>query len=353
MGRASYIIFMDIKDARTIDAGALYERRKQAVMLFKKGMKRHEIAPIVGVHRLTVGTWIKSWQEGGLAALKANESGRPKGTGRKLHPAEEADAKQALVDKCPDQLKLPFALWSRQAVQVLFLERFHVEMSLVAVGGYLKRWGFTPQKPVRRAYERNEEKVIAWKRREYPLLVKKAKEENAEIHWGDETGIRSDDVNARGYAPRGRTPIQKVKDSPGKLNMISSISNQGKLHFMAYKETMNANLLIKFLKRLASCVGRKVILILDNLNVHHSKALKTWLEANKSLIEIHYLPSYSPDLNPDEFMNSDLKSHLSKQPDARTKGKLEKCTLAHMRSVQRRPQHIKNLFQAESVRYAA
>jgi transposase len=344
---------MNIKDARTIDAAALYERRKQAVMLFKKGMKRHEIAPIVGVHRLTVGIWIRDWEEGGLIALKANSSGRPKGTGRKLSPDEEAETRRALVDKCPDQLKLPFALWTRNAVREFIRQRFNVKMSLQAVGDYLKLWGFTPQKAIRRAYERNEKKVREWKTEEYPLLVKKAKLEKAEIHWGDETGIRSDDVNARGYAPTGKTPIQRVKGTPEKVNMISSVSNQGQLRFMFYKETMNAALLIKFMKRLTHSVGRKVILILDNLRVHHSKVLKVWLEANKNLIEIYYLPSYSPDLNPDEFMNSDLKSHLNKQPDARAKGKLEKSAFAHMKSVQKRPQHIKNLFQAESVRYAS
>jgi transposase len=344
---------MNIKDARTINAAALYERRKQAIMLFKKGMKRHEIAPIVGVHRLTVGLWIKAWQNGGLVALKAGSSGRPKGTGRKLRPDEELETRRAIVDKCPDQLKLPFALWTRQAVREFIRQRFNVKMSLQAVGDYLKLWGFTPQKAIRRAYERNEEKVMKWKTEEYPLLVKKAKLEKAEIHWGDETGIRSDDVNARGYAPIGKTPIQRVKGTPEKINMISSVSNQGQLRFMFYRETMNADLLIKFLKRLIRSVRCKVILILDNLRVHHSKVLKSWLEANKNLIELYYLPSYSPDLNPDELMNSDLKSHLSKQPDARTKGKLGKNAFAHMKKVQKKPQHVKNFFQAESVRYAS
>jgi len=285
---------MKIKDARTIDAGALYERRKQAVILFKKGMKRHEIAPIVGVHRVTVGIWIKDWREGGLGALKASSSGRPRGTGRKLLPGEEAGIKRAIVDKCPDQLKLPFALWNRNAVQMLIRDLYGIKMPVRTIGDYLKRWGFTPQKPIRRAYERDEKKVQQWREREYPLLVKKSKKENAEIHWGDETGIRSDDANARGYAPKGKTPIQKVKGTPEKVNMISSVSNQGKLRFMFYKEMMNTDILIKFLKRLIRSVGRKVILILDNLRVHHRKVLQEWLRAHEKEIEVFYLPSYSP-----------------------------------------------------------
>jgi transposase len=344
---------MKMRDARTIEAAELYDRRKQAVMLYKKHVRINKIALIVGVHRVTVGLWIKTWKKGVVGALKVLKSGRPVGKGRKLSLEEEKEVKKCLIDKCPDQLKLPFALWTRSAVQMLIKELYGIKMPVRTIGDYLNRWGFTPQKPIRRAYERNEKTVREWKIEKYPLLVKKAKIEKAEIHWGDETGIRSDDINARGYAPIGKAPVQRVKGTPEKVNMISSVSNQGQMRFMFYREMMNADLLIKFLKRLIRSVGRKVILILDNLRVHHSKVLKAWLEANKNLIEVFYLPSYSPDLNPDEFMNSDLKSHLNKQPDARAKGKLEKNAFAHMKSVQKRPQHIKNLFQAESVRYAS
>ena len=342
-----------MRDARTIEAAELYDRRKQAVMLYKRHERINKIARTVGVHRVTVGLWIKMWKKGGVKALKVLKSGRPMGKGRKLRAEEEKAVKKCLIDKCPDQLKLPFALWTRNAVQMLIKDLYGIKMPVRTIGDYLKRWGFTPQKPMRRAYERNEKRVREWKKVEYPLLVKKAKRENAEIHWGDETGMRSDEAGTRGYAPIGKTPIQKVKGTPEKVNMISSISNQGQLRFMFYRETMNTALLIKFMKRLTLSVGRKVILILDNLRSHHSKVLTPWLETNKNLIEIYYLPSYSPDLNPDEFMNSDLKSHLNKQPDARAKGKLKKNAFAHMKSVQKRPQHIRNLFQAESVRYAS
>ena len=348
-----YIVIMDIRDARTIEAAALYERRKQAVMLFQKGMKRHEIAPIVGVHRLTVGIWIKDWRKGGLAALKVNSSGRPVGSGRKLFPHEEREIKKALIDKCPDPLKRPFALWTRQAVQLLIKQKFSIEMSLQGIGDYLNRWGFTPQKPIRRAYERNDAKVQRWMTEEYPAIALNARKEGAEIHWGDETGLRSDDVNGRAYAPKGQTPVQRVKGTPEKLNMISTITNQGKVRFMFYQETMTANLLITFMKRLIRSTERKVVLILDNLKVHHGKAVQAWLMENKAFIEVFYLPSYSPDLNPDELLNSDLKSNLSKKPETKRKGELKLNAQNHMRSIQKKPQHIKNLFQAECVKYAS
>lgn len=322
-------------------------------MLYKKGMTRREIAPIVGVTPYTVGQWLKAWQKGGHAGLKARAGGRPKGSGRKLLPHEEKHIQRCITDHCPDQLKLAFVLWSRKAVQALIKQKFELEITLQGLSKYLKKWNFTPQKPIRRAYQRDEVRVTKWLNEEYPAIAAKARCEKAEIHWGDETGLRSDDVNGLSFAPAGKTPVQRVKGTPEKLNMISTITNRGELRFMFYKETMTAQLLIKFLKRLIRSSERKIILILDNLRVHHSKILQEWLSENKAFIEIFYLPSYSPDLNPDEMLNSDLKSALSQKPESRKKGELQAHAQSHMRRIQKRPGHIKNLFRKDSVKYAA
>ena len=342
-----------MRDARTIEPEALLERRKQAIKLFQKKMTRIEISDIVEVHRNTVGQWIKLWQDGGITSLKVQSGGRPLGNGRSLMPHEEKEIQKCLIDKCPDQLKLPFALWTRKAVTMLIKELFDIDMAVRTVGSYLQRWGFTPQKPVKRAYERNDKHVNRWLNEEYPAIALKAKQEGAEIHWGDETGIRSDDVNGRGYAPKGKTPIRISKGAREQINMISTVTNQGKLRFMFYKETMTSDLLINFMKRLIRSNERKIFLILDNLRVHHSKIVKQWLAEHKAFIEVYYLPSYSPDLNPDEFLNNDLKMGISKKPIKRAKGIWEKNAKQHMRSIQKKPQHIKNLFKAESVRYAS
>lgn len=342
-----------MRDARKLSCEELFERRNQAIKLFKKDMKRIEIAEIVGVHRNIVGQWISAWEKNGLSGLKVKQAGRPVGNGRILMPHEEAEIQKCLIDKCPDQLKLPFALWTRKAVQLFIKERFDIDIAIRTVGTYLNKWGFTPQKPVKRAYERNEEHVNRWLNEEYLEIAAMAKSEGAEIHWGDETGLRSDDVNYRGYAPKGKTPVLRTKGTPEKLNMISTITNRGKVRFMFYKEKMNSQLLIKFMKRLIRSTDKKVFLILDNLRVHHSKVVKEWLAENTAFIKVFYLPSYSPDLNPDEFLNNDLKSSLSKQPVKREKGQMEKNAKSHMKRVQKKPQHIKNLFQAESVKYAS
>lgn len=237
-------------------------------------------------------------------------------------------------------------------VQTLIKQKYSVDLSLQAISNYLNMWGFSPQKPIRRAYERNDQRVRIWLEKEYPAIAARARQEKAEIHWGDETGLRSDDVKGRSYAPKGKTPVQYVKAAPEKLNMISTVTNRGLMRFMFYRETMTAQLLIRFLKRLIRSSQKKIFLILDNLRVHHSKLLQEWLTENKAFIEIFYLPSYSPDLNPDELLNRDLKAALSKTPAAKRNGELEEHAKSHMRSIQRQPEKIKALFHKESVKYA-
>lgn len=344
---------MELINARRLGPAELHERRKQAVALFRKGMTRTEIAPFVGAHRNTVGQWIRRWQQGGAAALKPSQPGRPVGSGRRLSAEQEKAIRRCITDRCPDQLKLPFALWTRDAVRQLVRQDLGIELPIRTVGWYLKRWGFTPQKPVRRAYERSEPAVRRWLDEDYPAIQRKARQERAEIHWGDETGLRSDDVNGRGYAPKGRTPVRRVKGTPEKTNMISTVTNQGKVRFMFYRERLNAKVLIRFLRRLLRSADRKVFLILDNLRVHHARLVKAWVCEHADQIELYYLPSYSPDLNPDEYLNCDLKAMVSKRPDSRRKGELARTSLHAMRSIQKQPHRVRKYFEAKTIAYAA
>ena len=232
--------------------------------------------------------------------------------------------KRLITDKSPDQLKFPFALWTRDAVRQLIRQRLSIDLPIRTVGDYLKRWGFTPQKPIKRAYERNNSAVKRWLELEYPEIVKRAKQEGAEISWADETGLRSDDVTGRGYAPQGKTPVVKKKGARERLTMLSAITNRGKVRFTFFPGSVNSARLITFLDRLIKDVERKIFLVLDNLPVHHCKPVKQWLAANVDRLEAFYLPKYSPDLNPDEFLNSEFKKELGKRPDHRRKGALEK-----------------------------
>ncbi len=344
---------MEKTDTRKLSPETQYELRKQVIRLRKKGKSNQEIAEIVGVYHTHVSTIWQSYQKGGLDALKPKVRGRKHGEQRNLTADQEATAKKLLVDKTPDQLKLQFALWTRDAVRLAIKQEFGIELPLRTITDYLKRWGFTPQKPAKRAYEQNPKAVQQWLESAYPEIAARAKQEKAEIHWGDETGVQSDAYNARGFAPKGKTPIVRLNAKKSSINMISSITNQGKVRFMLYQETMTAQVFIKFLSRLVKDADRKVFLILDNHRVHHSKIVKEWLEQHKEQIELFYLPSYSPELNPDEYLNGNLKQRIRSGMPARSQKDLVKKTRSFMKTLQRRPNHVRSYFKHPMVSYAA
>lgn len=256
-------------------------------------------------------------------------------------------------DRCPDQLKLPFALWTRIAVQQLIEQLWSVHMPIRTVGDYLKRWGFTPQKPLKRAYEQNPKVVKKWLDEQYPAIAERAKAEEAEIHWGDETGLLNNSYYGRSYSPAGKTPAIELPVKREHINMISSVTNQGKVRFMLYQDAMNAKTLIKFMRRLVKDTDRKVFLILDNLRAHHSKPVKAWLEKNIEKIEVFYLPAYSPELNPDEYLNRDLKMGVHSGKPPRTKEQLKSKSIRHLRMLQKKPARVQNYFKHPKVGYAA
>ena len=248
---------------------------------------------------------------------------------------------------------MPYALWTRESVRELIKDQLRIDLPIRTVGHYLKRWGMTVQKPVKRAYEQQPAHVQKWLEEDYPEIQAKAKEEAAEIYWGDETGLRNDTQHERGYAPKGKTPVIRLNAKRESINMISAITNQGKVRFKMFEGGMNASILIDFLKRLVKDANRKVILILDNLRVHHAKKVKDWLVGKEEQIEIFYLPPYSPELNPDEYLNCDLKAGVHSGKPARSKEQLKKKVISHMRMLQRKSARVKKYFKHEMIRYAA
>lgn len=344
---------MKTTDARNLNQQTQFELRKHVVRLKEKGMNNAEISEIVGLSQPHISTIWQKYQRGGLDAIKPGVRGRRHGEQRELTAEQEAGIQKLLVDKTPDQLKLAFALWNRDAVRLAIKHSYGKELPLRTISDYLKRWGFTPQKPVKRAYEQNPKAVAQWQETVYPQIQARAKQEKAEIHWGDETGIQNTDYRARGFAPKGKAPVVRINATKSRINMISSITNLGKLRFMLYRETMTAQVLIKFMSRLAKDTDRKVFLILDNLKVHHSQLVKAWLEENKEKIEVFYLPSYSPELNPDEYLNGDLKHNIRAGLPARSEKELTKKTRSFMRRLQKRPEHVRNYFKHPRIAYAA
>src|ERR687885_940023 len=340
-------------DMRKLPAAAQEERRRQVIGLRQSGMTYKAIAESVGLSPTGVLNICHRFAAEGAKGLVSKPRGRKPGEQRWLDPAQEAEIQALIRRHTPDELGLPFALWSRAAVRALIAGRCGVELAVRTVGKYLARWGFTAQKPIRRAYEQDPVAVRRWRRREYPAIVARARRASGVIFWGDETGLRSDDVRGRGYAPRGRTPLVRVCHKRAGLSLLSAVANKGELRWMVVDGAVNAPTLIRFLGRLVRDARRKVFLILDRLNAHRARLTRDWLAEHRSAIEVHYLPSYSPELNPDEGVNADLKQALPRQEPARSKEQLRRAADRHMRSLARRPQRIRAIFRHPQFRYAA
>jgi len=343
---------MEKRDARKLSTEAQQELRSLAIKLKKSGQTYAEISKTIEVHPSTICSWYKAYEKDGKKALKIKKRGRPSGSCMTLDENQSYEIQKTIQDKCPDQMKFPFALWTRKAVQTLIKELYKVNMPIRTVGEYLKRWNFTPQKPLRKAYKQNPKAVKEWLNKEYPTIFKRSKKEKAEIHWGDETGLCNDSYHGRSYSPRGKTPAIKLHPRCKRVNLISSITNQGKVRFMIYKERMNSQTMIEFLKRLIKDSKRKVFLILDNLKVHHSHIVKDWVKEHSEIIELFFLPSYSPELNPDEYLNCDLKIGVHSGTPARTKEQLNKKALSHLRKLQKLPGRVRNYFKHPKISYA-
>ena len=344
---------MEKTDTRKLKPEVQQELRKQAIRLRKAGRTYKEIGKIVGVHPTNVCKWWKAYTKEGAKGIKHKQRGRPKGSNRTLSPTQEREIRLSIKDRCPDQLKLPFCLWTRHAVQLLIKQLYSIQMPIRTVGEYLKRWGFTPQKPITRAYEKNPKAVKQWLNETYPSIAQRARKEKAEIHWGDETGLLNNAYYHRSYAPVGKTPAIRLPAKRERISMISSVTNQGKVRFMLYDQAMNSQTLIKFMNRLIKDTDRKIFLILDNLRTHHSAPVKQWLDQRKEEIEVFFLPSYSPELNPDEYLNRDLKLNVHKNKPARTRSELKKKAIGHLRKLQKLPKRVMSYFKEPSIAYAA
>jgi transposase len=344
---------MNREDRRKASTDARIELRKQAVRLRASGKTLVQISEITGYKVPYLSTMLRALTADPKKTSVVRRGGRPKVSGRALTLLQERQVQEWVCRRCPDQLQLPFALWTRKAIQMLIAKRYGVKLSIRAVGDYLSRWGYTPQKPIRRAYERDDAKVKEWLQREYPRIKSRAKREKAEVYWGDETGLRSDESRHRGYAPRGRTPLIRVPARRKSLSLISAITNQGKVRFMIYPGALRPKTLIKFMSRLIRDANRKVYLILDNLNVHKCREVRQWLDANHKHIEVFYLPPYSPELNPDEYLNGDLKRAVHQDTAPRDAHELKTTAQRHLRVIQRSQRRVRNYFRHHAIRYAA
>jgi transposase len=327
--------------------------RKTIVKLHLKGYTPNDISNMLDAKLRHVHATIKKYRDGNWEAVALKTMGRPRGSNAALTQEQEETLKRKITTTTPESHGLQGFLWDMRNVLLLVLILFNFKIPRSTMSEYFVRWGFTAQRPIAKNYKQNPEAVRQWLEIEYPSIKARAKNEKADIYWGDEVGIQNKCNYVRGYAPKGQTPTIRVStEKKIRINMVSAINNQGKLRFMTYEGKMNQKRLIEFMKRLIKSNDRKVFLILDNLSVHHGKIAKAWVEKNKERIEVFYLPSYSPDLNPDEYFNGTLKRKLENRGNATTKENLIKNVRATARQIQHDKILIRNLFDAKDVRYA-
>lgn len=346
---------MEKIDARKLTPRELSEKRKIAIRLREKGIPNKEVAQIVGISAQTISTYYSRYKTDGTKVFKVKNAGRPKNVGKTLSDEQEQQIIRQLIDTNPQQLKFKFALWTREAVKHLIKHEFDIDMPISTVGHYLKKWEFTSKKPIKRAYERKDTNTQKWLNEEYPKIKKQAKAEDADIWWGDETACVSLPSNLKGYAKKG-SKIKPILTHPAqkfKINMISAITNTGKTMFSLYDESINVERFIDFLEKVINSSDKKVYMIVDNLRVHHAKLVSTWIEEHKDQIALFYLPPYSPEFNPDEYLNQDYKRNANKNNIPFTKVQLKKNTEEYMNELSTNQEKVANFFKHPSITYAA
>lgn len=344
---------MPSSDRRRASTDARVALRQQVVTLRAQGRTMTEIALITGYARTYVSTLVRLLAADPAQQTTVARGGRPVGVRRALSPADERRAQRIICGQYPDQLALPFALWSRPAIRAVVRATFGVDLSVRAVGDYCARWGYTPQKAARRADEQDAGAVARWLETEFPTIRARAKREGAELNWGDETGVRSDSVRPRGYAPRGHPPVIRIPARRKSLSLLAAVTNQGAVRFMVYRGALTTRHVITFMQRLIRAAGRKVFLILDNLNVHKAKAVREWLADHPKNIRVFYLPAYAPERNPSEYFNGDLKGSLAREVPAHGADDLHAKVSRHARRIQRQKQRVAKNFKHPLIAYAA
>ena len=336
------------EDGRALDHKTLEEFRIRAVQRVEASESPEDVIRALGFGRTVIYGWLAKYREGGVDALRAKAiSGRPsKMTGRQLKWVYKT-----VTGKNPLQLRFEFALWTRSMIREVIREKFGVRLSEVSVGRMLRKLGLSPQKPLRRAYERDPELVESWRKKEFPEIRRLAKKERATVYFSDEAGVRSDFHAGTTWALKGQTPVVPATGQRFGMNLISAISPRGDFRFMTVEGRMNAEKFIEFLKRLIHNASRPVFLIVDRHPSHRAKKVLAFVRSTEGRLRLFFLPPYAPDLNPDEHVWNHLKNHGVGKQAIRSRDQFRKVVLGHMRSLQRLPDLIRSFFRDPHLRY--
>lgn len=335
-------------DGRTLSHETSEEIRRMAVRRVREGEKPSDVIKSFGMCRTTIYRWLEAAERGGFGALAARKHpGRPCTLTQKQMMA----VRSWICGRDPRQYGFDFGLWTRQLVAALIKKKFRKTMGVTAVGRLLAKLDITPQKPLRRAYERDPIAVERWRREAYPLLRRRAKRRGAAIFFLDEAGVRSDAPLGRTWGVRGQTPEVLTSGRRQSVNAISAVNAAGAFWYKVYTERLNKELFLQFLKEFQRAVRRPVFLVVDRHPSHVARAVAEYVRSQKGRLEIHFLPGYAPDLNSDEFVWNHLrqrgvtKKPLWKNESLRTRVETDLAAIKANRAI------VRSFFLAASVAY--
>lgn len=337
-----------IFDARLLPRKAKEQLRIAAVRRVKTGESPEDVATGIGINRRQIYRWIEAFHYGGEDALKAKPIA---GARPKINAKQMKKLANIVRGKNPIQLKFEYALWTLAIIRELIRREFGVNISEVSVGRLMRRLGFSPQRPLYRAWQQDPKLVDEWRTKEYPKIVARAKRENALIFFADESGIRSDYHAGTTWGTVGQTPVVKATGARFSLNMISAVNALGHFRFMTVEGRINAGVFRDFLTRLITATVRKIFLIVDGHPIHKAKMVKRFVEENKNRLELFYLPAYSPELNPDELAWAHVKAKIAKAT-TQTKSNLKRTVKKVMMRLQKMPHIVMSFFHAPTCAYA-
>lgn len=339
---------MNEMDGRKLGHEALAEIRIRAVKRVEAGESPEVVIEALGFHRSVIYRWIALYREGGIEALKGRKAAGP---APKLKGQQLRRLYLIITSNNPLQLGFEFALWTRAMIREVIREQFGVCLSDVSVGRLLRKLGLSPQRPLRKAYQRDEAKVEAWCKQAYPQIRKLAKKEGARIYFGDEASVRSDTHSGTTWAPTGETPVIETSGARFSINMVSAVSAQGLLRFMTFAGSMNADRFIEFLKRLIYRATTPTFLVLDGHPVHKCKRVKEFVAGTNGRLRLFILPPYSPHLNPDEWVWNWLKRHKVGKARVVSPDQFRTLIDRYLRSLQKLPALVRGFFGDRNLAY--
>jgi transposase len=329
---------------------ATFEERVSACEALEKGVSADQIVEVLKVSRASLFDWQRTYRAHGRDALRTKKTRGPKS---KLSEGQLSQLYRLIVGNDPRQLSFGLALWTRGMIQELIFRQFEVRLSLVSVGNVLANLGLSPQRPLYRAYEQDPEKVRKWKEETFPEIQARAKKEGAAIFFADEASVRTNYHAGTTWAPVGQTPVVKGSGRTRSISMVSAVSPRGELHFQIYDSGIKQEEFLEFCKILIADAGRPVFLIIDNSQVHRAKILKAYAEQSNGMLTIFFLPPYSPDLNPDEWVWKNVKHDNLGRASARSEKHLAQFASAALAKLQALPEKVRMFFSDPALRYIA